>query len=169
MGCLTYVVTLKFTTTTIPILTLPLRCATVIMLPLILGTSADSKIKPITQLHIYSKYDLFSMSTHTSANGYASTYDSTHGWLMWEKMSDSGDREVAQYSKDSKSFGTFPVPWWVKGVDVQCLETLDNGGDIFVAGSESVYIYRHADSTWEKQPDVPEEVDECKSDCYKKK
>ena len=97
------------------------------------------------------------MNTHSSAYGYASTYDSTHGWLMWEKMHDSdGDREMAQYSRNGRSFGTFPVPWWVKGVEVQCLETLDNGGDIFVAGTESVYIYRHADSTWEKQPDVPE-------------
>ena len=68
-----------------------------------------------------------------------------------------------QYTKNGKSFGTFPVPWWIKEIKVRCLESLDNGGDFFVAGSESAYIFRHADSTWEKQPDVPVDVDQ--DDC----
>ena len=99
------------------------------------------------------------ISTSSSSN-YGTTYDLTHGWLMWVHMGprtwSDDTQEVLQYTKDGQTFGTFPVPWWVKGVDGRCLETLDNGGDIFMAGRASAYIFRNNDSTWERQPEVPD-------------
>ena len=92
-----------------------------------------------------------------SSKYYASTYDSTHGWLMWKEPDFAYDG-VVQFTKDGKSFGTFPVPEWAKEVEVRCLESLDNGGDLFMAGSEKTYIFRHAYSSWE-QTDVPGDVD----------
>ena len=84
----------------------------------------------------------------------------THGWLMWvNKWSWDGywpsTAAALKYTKDGKTFGTFPVPRWVEGGEGECLETLDNGGDIFMAGRTSAYIYRNTDSTWERQPEVP--------------
>ena len=90
-----------------------------------------------------------------------------HGWLTWiTKWSWVDNNEwgegwqyppstALQYTKDGKAFGTFPVPRWVEGVGGECLETLDNGGDIFMAGRTSAYIFRNSDSTWERQPEVP--------------
>ena len=87
-----------------------------------------------------------------SANYSATTYDQTHGWLMWKSEE---EEEVLQYTRDGEAFGTFPVPEWAKGLEVRCLESLNNGGDIFMAGRNSTYIYRHNDSTLEQQPDMP--------------
>ena len=88
----------------------------------------------------------------TSPN-YGSTYDLAHGWLIW---GNSGRSNIAlKYTKDGQNFGTFPVPPWVTGVQGQCIQSLDNGGDIFMAGSPSAYIFHNADSTWERQTDVP--------------
>ena len=112
------------------------------------------------------------MGNITAHPDYGSTYDLTHGWLMWgmEYYYYYGglwlkrDTSELHYTKDGNTFDTIPVPSWVKGAygtqgdwesraQGRCLQTLDNGGDIFLAGNSS-YIFRNTDSTWEKQPDL---------------
>ena len=112
------------------------------------------------------------MGNITSPAKYGSTYDLTHGWLMWgtdvkhyyhQGYSYSwwvsslvnGTTEL-HYTKGGKTFGTIPVPLRVReGAQGKCLQALDNGGDIFLAGNSS-YIFRNTDSSWERQPDWPE-------------
>ena len=141
--------------------------ATDTILPKIRGPSMDSKnLLNTNKLVGHSKYFLCSMSMHTSTKDSVATYDSTYGWLMSGVISDSygmesGD-EVLTFSKDGKSFGTFPVPW--SDGKTRCLQTLDNGGDIFVLAGRSwynedmndTYIFRSSNSTWEPQPGLPD-------------
>ena len=103
------------------------------------------------------------MGNITAHPDYGSTYDLTHGWLMWGMelykqygyMYPDTDTSELLYTKDGKTFGTIPLPSWVReGAQGKCLQTLDNGGDIFLAGNLS-YIFRNTDSSWERQPDWP--------------
>ena len=142
--------------------------ATDTILPKIRGPSMDSKNLLHTNKVVgHSKCFLCSMSMNTSTKDSVATYDSTYGWLMSGVISDSygmgEDDEVLTYSKDGKSFGTFPVPW--TDGKTRCLQTLDNGGDIFVLAEDineysedlnDTYIFRSSNSTWEPQPGLPD-------------
>lgn len=100
----------------------------------------------------------------------ASTYDSVHGWVIGGRTVEYEDVDNREYllekTKDGRSFEPFPsLPddFTIYGAmsmsGVTCLETLNNGGDIFVTGSgrNTTYIFRTNTSTWERQPDVPRE------------
>ena len=91
------------------------------------------------------------MSTNSN---YGSTYDLAHGWLIWGNEKSWGNSTL-KYTKDGQNFETFPIPSWAWRVEGQCIQTLDNGGDIFMAGSPSAFIFRNTNSTWERQTDVP--------------
>ena len=110
------------------------------------------------------------MGNITAHPDYGSTYDLTHGWLMWGTELHvkhyyyyhsyyvssivTGTSEL-HYTKDGSTFDAIPVPSWVReGAQGRCLQTLDNRGDIFLAGNSS-YIFRNTDSSWERQPDWP--------------
>ena len=112
------------------------------------------------------------------------TSDSTHGWVMGGMRKENGYREnLLKKTRDGSSFEPFPsLPDAGRAI---CLETLDNGGDIFAASVDSnIYIFRHTNSTtamstttttspvtttnpgnlgtsaWERQPGVPMDTDD---------
>ena len=100
-----------------------------------------------------------------TSNKAAATFDSTYGWLMTASTSDSDydnnfydsneqDVEALKYTKNGRSFGELPALNYTR---VGCLETLDNGGDIFAIttsndGSDrsgDIFIFNGNTSTWE--------------------
>ena len=92
-----------------------------------------------------------------TSNKAAATFDSTYGWLMtaWTSAYDYYDfeqyREVLKYTTNGgKSFGEFPAledNW----LSADCLETLDNGGDIIAITSFDIFIFHGNTSTWENK------------------
>ena len=104
-----------------------------------------------------------SISTYHDGVSQGATYDSTHGWVMggWSTFEDDGGerQHLLEKTKDGKTFEPFPS---LPDEGASCLETLDNGGDIFATGSGSAsnraYIFRSSISAWKRQPDVPEPV-----------
>ena len=117
------------------------------------------------------------------------TSDSTNGWVMGGERKENGyrDREyLLKKTRDGSSFEPFPSLPERYGRAI-CLETLDNGGDIFAASDiydGNIYIFRHTNSTtamstttttspvtttnpgnlgtsaWERQPGVPMDTDD---------
>ena len=114
-----------------------------------------------------------SMNIATDRGYGASTYDSTHGLVMggFNTSADFAyDVYLMEKTKDGRSFE--PLPSLPEGVgSVICLETLNNGGDIFALVSKEVdtgytgydsnttFIFRANSSTWERQPDMPATTD----------
>ena len=104
-----------------------------------------------------------------------STYDSTHGWVIagWSidpittttyDYHNEGDDENTHFlmekTMDGKYFEPFPS---LPDEGAACLETLDNGGDIFATGTgqsaHRAYIFKNSISEWKRLPDIPETRD----------
>ena len=128
----------------------------------------------------------FSMSNRIYFGG--STYDSFHGWLTWGndisliEIDDADDDDysyiyqnwgwedrddanfLVEKTKDGRLFEAFPYPPENITYSVHvCLESLNNGGDIFTTTSgfrnnknPATYIFRMNSSAWERQPDLPD-------------
>ena len=93
------------------------------------------------------------------------TYDSTLGFVISGGANETGFSSSFEATLDGSSFTTLnPMP--IKTY-MHCLVSLDNGGDIFMAGgysnqaggpSNRTYVYRNRDSgssVWERQQDMP--------------
>ena len=114
------------------------------------------------------KSSISSVTRPTSTVWGVATYDSTHGLVMggediYELIGGRWEEVPHKWQKthDGITFEDFPPLYNVEGA--ACLQTLDNGGDIFAAGIGSprvtstrgaAYIFRSNSSTWEQQPDV---------------
>ena len=96
------------------------------------------------------------------------TYDSTKGWfLMGRRTKYITSGKLLINTRDGVSFESvssfeFPTHHPHYG-PTACLETLDNGGDLFGIGKtggwghadNATFIFRSSSSTWERQADVP--------------
>ena len=96
----------------------------------------------------------FSLSMRTDVGG--STYDSFHGWVIW------GNNNFLEKTKDGRLFEPFPYPPEnLTHYTRTCLESLNNGGDIFTTMkglpyyNPPTYIFRMNSSAWERQPNSP--------------
>ena len=117
-----------------------------------------------------------------TSNKAAATFDSTYGWLMTAWTSDSGynynygyeqDEEAMKYTTNGRSFREFPALNYTIDTSystiVDCLETLDNGGDIFAITtsitrgywnelddweSTDIFIFHGNTSTWEHKANI---------------
>ena len=103
---------------------------------------------------------------------WGSTYDSTHGWVMAGHNTNYTEH-LMQNTTDGTTFGIVgPLPFipspMYRHEEYPCLESLHNGGDIFLTGEalNSTYIFRSNSSTWERQPDIPIPVELFNCDGY---
>ena len=89
------------------------------------------------------------------------TYDSTLGFVISGGANETGFSSSFEATLDGSSFTTLnPMP--IEAY-MHCLVSLDNGGDIFMAGgmtmfgaqSYEAYIFRTSSSLWERQQNMP--------------
>ena len=104
-----------------------------------------------------------SLNKHVAFRG--STYDTVQGWVIWGEIKEhymDGGEFLVEKTNDGRHFEPFPsMPRNFTSYGIVCMESLNNGGDIFAIedgwreGKTHIltHIFRASSSTWERQSD----------------